>query len=72
MPLREYVSCMLLSAQSTSIKGLGVETAYHYPNLEIKYQINDDHNSYKISKNFPFRVSRNLKYLVGIKYTGII
>ncbi len=40
--------------------------------LEIKYPIDYDQNSYKISKLFPFRVSRNSKYIVAIKSTGII
>jgi competence protein ComGC len=37
MPTREYSSCMRLSAKSTSIRGLGDETGYHYPHFEIMY-----------------------------------
>ena len=37
MPTREYSSCMRLSAKSTSIKGLGDKTGYHYPHFEIMY-----------------------------------
>jgi len=36
--------------------------------IELKYDIEDDKHAHSVASRFPFRLSKNSKYVTGIEY----